>query len=407
MGREWVRHWPWHDPAMTVRLSDRGNVEPFYAMELLKLANHRRAAGADVISLCLGQPTDGAPAPVREAAVTALESGSPLGYTDADGLPVLKKAIAAHYAGEYGVQVDPGRVLVTTGSSAAFTAVILAAFDEGEVVAMARPGYPAYRNVLGSLGCRVVDLDCGPADRFQPTVEHLEALPEPPAGLIIASPSNPTGTIIEPARLAEIAGWCQAHGTLLISDEIYHGISFGERTASVLESSSAQVAVGSFSKYFCMTGWRVGWLVVPEALARRVELLLGNLNLSTPTLSQLAAVAAFGPRSRRELDGHVVRYRDNRDLVLRRLPEVGVEQVVVPDGAFYVYPDVAHLTDDSLAWCLRALDEIGVTLTPGIDFAPVRPGRRHPADGSRYVRISTAGSTAEIDEAFNRLARWV
>lgn len=392
---------------MNARLSDRGDVDPFYAMELLKLANHKRQTGMKVISLCLGQPADGAPTAVREAAIAALGSDSQLGYTDANGLPSLRAAIGAHYASDHGVDVEPTRVLVTTGSSAAFTAIILAAFDAGDAVAMARPGYPAYRNVLDALGCRVIDLDCGPQTRFQPSVEMLDALPAAPAGLIVASPSNPTGTIIEPERLAAIADWCTEHGALLISDEIYHGISFGERTASVLESSSAQVAVGSFSKYFCMTGWRVGWLVVPEALARRVELLLGNLNLSTPTLSQLAAVAAFGPRSRRELDDHVVRYRDNRDLVLRRLPEVGVEQVVVPDGAFYVYPDVAHLTDDSLAWCLRALDEIGVTLTPGIDFAPVRPGRRHPADGSRYVRISTAGSTAEIDEAFNRLARWV
>lgn len=380
---------------------------PFYAMELLKLANQKRqATGADVISLCLGQPADGAPAVVRQAAIDALNSGSPLGYTDANGVPDLRGAIANHYRAGYGVEIDPGRIMITTGSSAGFTAIILAAFEAGDTVAMTRPGYPAYRNVLGSLGCEVVDLDCGPETRFQPTVEMLEALPNPPAGLIVASPSNPTGTIIDPDQLAELAQWCSANGTLLLSDEIYHGISFGSSCASVLQTTDDHVAVGSFSKYYCMTGWRVGWLAVPEHLARRVELLLGNLNLSTPTLSQLAAVAAFSPEATNELDAHVAKYRTNRDLVLARLPEIGVQQAVVPDGAFYVYPEISHLTDDSLAWSLRALDEIGVVLTPGIDFAPVRPGPGSPTDGTRYVRISTAGATEQIAEAFDRLAKW-
>lgn len=391
-----------------MRTSQRGSVEPFYAMELLKLANQKRqATGMDVISLCLGQPADGAPRVVRQAAIDALNSGAPLGYTDADGLPGLRTAIAAHYASDYDVEIDPGRILITTGSSAAFTAIILAAFEAGDVVAMARPGYPAYRNVLGSLGCRVVDIDCGPETRFQPTVELLEALDAPPAGLIVASPSNPTGTIIEPAELEALAQWCSAHGTLLLSDEIYHGISFGKPCTSVLQSTDAHVAVGSFSKYYCMTGWRVGWLAVPEMLARRVELLLGNLNLSTPTISQLAATVAFSPEASAELDAHVAKYRTNRDLVLERLPEIGVHQVVVPDGAFYVYPEISHLTDDSLAWSLRMLDEIGVVVTPGIDFAPVRPGRSSPIDGTRYVRISTAGSTEQLATALDRVADWV
>ncbi len=284
---------------MTRSLSHRGDVPPFYAMELLKLANRKRESGADVISLCLGQPSSGAPLAVRQAAQAALASGSTLGYTDANGLPELREAIAGHYASGYGVSVDPARVVITTGSSAGFTAIILAAFEAGDQVAMARPGYPAYRNVLTSLGCRVIDLDCGPESRFQPTVDMLDALARPPAGLIVASPSNPTGTIIEPGQLAAIADWCSAHDTVLISDEIYHGIAFDRPTASVLQTSSDHVAVGSFSKYYCMTGWRVGWLVAPEGLARRIELLLGNLNLSAPTLSQLAAVAAFELRCRR------------------------------------------------------------------------------------------------------------
>lgn len=384
---------------MTRRLSNRGDVVPFYAMELTKLANQQRAAGGDVISLCLGQPAEGAPAAVKQAAIAALDSGSPLGYTDANGIPALRQAIANHYAASYGVEVDPGRVVITTGSSAAFTAIILAAFEAGETVAMTNPGYPAYRNVLGTLGCRIVELDCGPQTRFQPTVELLDALPAPPAGLIVASPSNPTGTIIDADELAGIAQWCEANGTVLISDEIYHGISFGPRTASVLETTSAHVAVGSFSKYFCMTGWRVGWLVAPETLARRIELLLGNLNLSTPTLSQLAAVQAFDPAVRTGLDARVARYQTNRDLVLRRLPELGITGTVVPDGAFYVYPDVSGLTDDSLAWCLRLLASTGVALTPGVDFSPI--------GGRKFVRISTAGQPAEIDQALTRIGDWL
>ncbi len=388
-------------------MSKRGDVEPFYAMELLKLANIKRAEGSGVISLCLGQPCDGAPTPVRDAAARALAGGQRLGYTDANGLPELRERIAEHYLAQYGVDLDPGRVLVTTGSSAAFTAIILAAFDHGDEVAMARPGYPAYRNVLRAQGCLVTEIDCGPETGFQPTVEMLDALPAPPAGLVIASPSNPTGTIIDPEQLTAIARWCDEHGTLLISDEIYHGITFGAATASVLQSSRNNVAVGSFSKYYCMTGWRIGWLVVPDDLARRVELLLGNLNLSTPTLSQLAATHAFSAAAKPELEAHVARYRHNRDLVLRRLPAIGVTDVVTPDGAFYVYPDVSHLTDDSLAWCLKVLDETAVTLTPGIDFAPVRPGVSSPADGTRFIRISTAGPSDEIEEAFDRLAAWV
>ena len=390
-----------------MRISARGAVEPFHAMELLKIANQRREAGRDVISLCLGQPSAGAPQVVLDAAQAALASGDPLGYTDANGLPVLRMAIADHYRAAYGLEIDAGRVLITTGSSAAFTAIILAAFEAGDEVAMARPGYPAYRNVLTSLGATLIDLDCSPETRFQPTVAQLEALDRPPAGLIIASPSNPTGTIIDPDELAAIAAWCDAHGTLLLSDEIYHGITFGARCASAQEFSDAAVSVGSFSKYQCMTGWRVGWLVVPEALARPVELLLGNLNLSTPTLSQIAAVAALSSEAAPELDAHVAKYATNRDIALDWLPKIGITDIVQPDGAFYLYPDVSPLTDDSQAWCARMLDEIDVALTPGIDFAPLRPGIDSPTDGSRFVRISLAGSSDDVARALERIAGWV
>ncbi len=388
-----------------MRLSERGAVEPFHVMEVIKAATLRQASHGDVIALCAGQPSTPAPRAAREATVRALE-GEVLGYTDATGILPLREAIARHYAQSYGLTVDPAQIVVTTGSSAGFTALFLAAFDAGDTVAMSRPGYPAYRNTLQALGVRVVELDCGPDTRYQPTVAMLEALPEPPAGLVVASPSNPTGTIIDPEELAAIARWCQDHGTLLVSDEIYHGISFGRRCASAWETSRESVLVGSLSKYFSMTGWRAGWLVLPEHLVRPVEVLVGNLNICPPAVSQVAAVGAFSPEARVELDGHVSRYAVNRDLLLRRLPELGIDRLAPPDGAFYLYLDVSHLTDDSTRWCREVLDATGVALTPGVDFAPPLSGGDPALDGRGFVRICFAGTTEDMDEAMNRLAEY-
>jgi len=374
-------------------------------MEVIKAATLRQASHGDVIALCAGQPSTPAPRAAREATVRALE-GEVLGYTDATGILPLREAIARHYAQSYGLTVDPAQIVVTTGSSAGFTALFLAAFDAGDTVAMSRPGYPAYRNTLQALGVRVVELDCGPDTRYQPTVAMLEALPEPPAGLVVASPSNPTGTIIDPEELAAIARWCQDHGTLLVSDEIYHGISFGRRCASAWETSRESVLVGSLSKYFSMTGWRAGWLVLPEHLVRPVEVLVGNLNICPPAVSQVAAVGAFSPEARVELDGHVSRYAVNRDLLLRRLPELGIDRLAPPDGAFYLYLDVSHLTDDSTRWCREVLDATGVALTPGVDFAPPLSGGDPALDGRGFVRICFAGTTEDMDEAMNRLAEY-
>lgn len=383
-------------------LSTRGQVTPFYAMEVLKTANQLRAQGLDVISLCLGEPSAPAPAAVRTAAKAALENGA-LGYTDACGIPPLRRVIAEYYAAEYGVEIDPARVIITTGSSAAFTALILAAFETGDTVAITRPGYPAYRNVLATLGCQVVELDCDATTNFQPTVAMLEDLDQPPAGLIVASPSNPTGTILAADQLRRLTEWCESNGTLLISDEIYHRISFDTTTASVTEFSDRQVAVGSFSKYFCMTGWRIGWTVVPESMIRTVELLLGNLNLSTPALSQIAAVQAFSTEARAELDTHVAQYRANRDLAIGWCTEMGLD-FCTPQGAFYLYPRVTGLTDDSSRWCAEVLAATGVAITPGVDFAPVNPALPSPVDGSGFVRISLAGAHRDLEQAFNRLA---
>lgn len=390
--------------------SRRGRVEPFHVMELLKAATARSASHHDVISLCAGQPSTPAPAAAIEAAVAALTRGEVLGYTDSMGTPELRAAIARYYD-RRGITVDPAQVAVTTGSSAAFTALFLAAFDVGDVVLMTRPGYPAYRNTLSALGCRPVELDCGPAVRFQPTVTMLEEWATthgaPPAGLIIASPANPTGTVISSDELARITAWCDAHDVLLISDEIYHGVTFDADAASARSTSGHAVLVGSMSKYFSMTGWRVGWLVLPPQLVRPVELLLGNLNICPPAIAQVAAVAALAPESAVELDGHVARYARNRRLVLRRLPELGVSSWAPADGAFYAYADISHLTCDSQRWCADVLEATGVAVTPGIDFAPNREDGEGTLDGSRWFRLSFAGDTAQIDEALTRLVRFV
>lgn len=380
-------------------ISQRGNVAPFHVMEVLKAVAERRRAHDDVILLCVGQPSTPAPAAVLAAAHVALGAGA-LGYTEAVGERPLREAIAAHYDGTYGVSADPDAVVITTGSSGGFLLALMAAFDPGDRVAMARPGYPAYRNDLVSLGCEVVDLPCGPDTRFQPTVAMLEELPTPPRGLVLASPSNPTGTIIDPDELAALARWCSAHDCLLISDEIYHGISFGRSCPSAWEfAPETSIVVGSLSKYWSMTGWRLGWLLVPPALRRSIELLQGNLAICAPAIAQASARAAFADEARAEMDAHVRRYAANRDLLLRRPPDLGITSFAPPDGAFYAYLDVGHLTDDSQAWCARLLADTGVALAPGIDFDPV--------DGHRFVRLSFCGETSDLDEGLDRLAAWL
>ncbi len=380
-----------------MRAAQRSQVEPFHVMQVLQAATVRQRTHGDAIMMCAGQPSSPAPAPVRQAGIAALRS-EVLGYTETPGIRPLREAIAAYHQTRDGIPVDPDDVYVTTGSSGGFVAVFLAAFDVGDTVAMTRPGYPAYRNTLSALGCRVVELD-GARTRFQPTVAQLEALPTPPAGVIVASPANPTGTIIDPDELDGIAAWCAANDSLLISDEIYHGISFGRATRSAWATRRDAVVIGSVSKYFSMTGYRVGWLLLPQWLRRPVDILSGNLSICPPAISQYAAVAAFGEESRRELDGHVQRYARNRDLLLHRLPALGITSYAPPDGAFYAWCDVSHLTDDSARWCADALEATGVALTPGIDFDTV--------DGPRYIRMSFAGDTADISTAIDRLAMWL
>ena len=378
------------------RTSRRGQVPPFHVMEVTRAAAERRASHGDAILLCVGQPATPAPRAVREAAREAV-TGEVLGYTVSAGLPELRRGIADDYARRHGTPVDPAEVLVTTGSSAGFQLAVLAAFDAGDTVAMTRPGYPAYRNTLLSLGCRVLDLEVGADTRYQPTVAMLEALPEVPAGLVVASPSNPTGTVIDAAELEALATWCAEHDCLLLSDEIYHGISYGRPCATARAFGDGAVVLGSLSKYHSMTGWRLGWLLLPPPLRRPAELLQQNLAICAPAVSQVAALAAFGPAASTELDAHVARYARNRDLLLRRLPELGITSFAPPDGAFYAWCDVSHLTADSLGWCADVLAATGVALAPGVDFDPVA--------GQSWIRLSFCGDTAELDEALNRLVR--
>lgn len=380
---------------MSRQPSFRSSVAPFQVMQLVRAAANRQRSHGDAILLCVGQPSTPAPAPVLEAVHDAIDT-QVLGYTESDGIPQLRAAIAEHYGTSYGIAVDPGDVLVSNGSSGGFSTLLLAAFEPGDRIAMTQPGYPAYRNTVQALGCVPVDLVCGPDTRYQPTVELLEALGQRPDGLILASPSNPTGTIIDAAELERIARWCEANDVLLISDEIYHGISYGRRCVSAWEFSRESVVMGSVSKYHSMTGWRLGWALLPSSLRRSVDLLQGNLAICAPAVSQVGAVAAFAPQAQPELRSHVGRYARNRDLLLRRLPELGITSFAPPDGAFYAYCDISHLTEDSLTWCHDVLGSTGVALAPGIDFDPI--------NGHRFMRLSFCGATEALDEALDRLA---
>ncbi|HXQ50569.1 MAG TPA: pyridoxal phosphate-dependent aminotransferase [Stellaceae bacterium] len=379
---------------MTLKVSRRGRIAPFIVMDVLREANERAAAGAEILHLEIGQPSTPAPAGVLAAARRALDHDA-LGYTDTLGLPALRRAIAAHYDEAYGVSVDPARVTVTTGSSAGFILAFLASFEPGDRVALAAPGYPAYRNILTALDLEPVELPTGPAERFQPTLELLRRHRDL-SGLIVASPANPTGTMVPADELAAIARHCDASGIRLVSDEIYHGIVYGMRASTAAALSPSAIVVNSFSKFYSMTGWRIGWMVVPEEMIRAIDCLAQNLFIAPPSLSQHAALAAFSCQD--ELAANVARYADNRSLLLEELPKAGFERFAPADGAFYLYADIAHLTNDSGDFCRRMLREIGVAATPGVDFDPAR--------GHGTMRLCFAGDRATIAAAARRLAAW-
>jgi len=380
---------------MALKISSRGGLPPFIVMDVLSAANRRAAHGEDVVHLEIGQPGTSAPRAVLDAARAALE-GDRIGYTDAAGLSSLRARIARHYRDTVGLEIDPARIAVTTGSSGGFLLSFLSCFDPGDRVALAAPGYPAYRNILTALGLEPVLLETGVAHRFQPTPELLDAVDGPLDGLIVASPSNPAGTMLGRSELSDLVDACRDRGIRLISDEIYHGITYGTRAVSALELTGDAIVINSFSKYFSMTGWRLGWMVVPENLVRPIECLAQNLFISPPTLSQIAGEAAFDCRG--ELDKYVAAYGRNRAVLLKGLPEAGFDRLAPADGAFYIYADVTERTNDSEAFCTRMLAETGIAAAPGTDFDPGR--------GSGFVRFSFAGPQADIVQALDRLRDW-
>ncbi|QKV18014.1 pyridoxal phosphate-dependent aminotransferase [Oricola thermophila] len=382
---------------MTI-LSARSRVEPFHAMDVLREANALAGAGHDVLSLAVGQPSHSAPRGVLEAAKAALDNEK-LGYTDALGRMETRRAIAAHYADRYGIEVPAGRIAVTTGSSAGFSLAFLAVTDPGGRVAITAPGYPAYRNIIRALSLEPVEIATDPADDHMLTVASLEAAHRERRidALLIASPANPTGAVTDRHHLAALMDFCRDEGIAFISDEIYHGLRYTGDDRTALSHSDDVIVINSFSKYYCMTGWRIGWMVLPEAMVRPVECLAQSLYISAPDLSQVVAPRAFECTD--ELERIKDGYRANRELLLERLPAMGISFAAPPDGAFYAWCDVGAHTNDSMDFARRMLSEIHVAAAPGLDFDPV--------NGSRYMRFSYAGSTDTIARALDRMADWL
>ncbi|NKB49564.1 MAG: aminotransferase class I/II-fold pyridoxal phosphate-dependent enzyme [Alphaproteobacteria bacterium] len=379
---------------MALKVAQRGLIDPFIVMDVMRAANELAAAGEDVLHLEVGQPGTPAPQKVVAAAQQALQDEL-LGYTDSLGVPELRQRIGRHYRDFYGVDVAAERVVVTTGSSGGFLLAFLSAFEAGDRVALAAPGYPAYRNILTALGVEPVLLETTVEDRFQPTPKLLEAAGELD-GLILASPSNPTGTMVGAKDFSALIDYCHQAGIRLISDEIYHGITYGDAAVTAAGLDDDAIVINSFSKYFSMTGWRLGWMIVPEALLRPVECLTQNLFISPPTLSQHAGIAAFD--SEEEVVANVARYARNREILLDRLPPIGFDRLAPADGAFYIYADIAHMTNDSPQFCRRMLAEAHVAATPGVDFDPF--------NGHKFVRFSFAGTEEDMRSACERLAAW-
>lgn len=377
------------------KISARSGIDPFIVMDVLSAANTKAAAGQDIVHMEVGEPVGGPPGRILEAAKRTL-GHRPLGYTEACGKPALRKAIADHYQAVYKADVASDRIVVTVGASGAFVLSFLAAFDVGDRVVVPEPAYPAYNNILRALGIEVVRLGLGPETGFKPTVEQLDQIQGPIHGLIIASPSNPTGTMLDGNDLHSLADYCKQRAIRLISDEIYHGITYGQTAETVLEYAPDAIVINGFSKYFCMTGWRLGWIILPEDLVRPIEVLAQNLFISPPALSQEAALTAFDCAA--ELDLRLATYRQNRDALLELLPKAGFEKFAPADGAFYLYADVSHLTDDSKPFCERLLDETGVALAPGADFDSI--------NGHHYVRLAFCGAHDHMVAGAERLRQW-
>ncbi len=379
---------------MPLKRSARGQVPPFIVMDVMRSANKLEELGEDVIHLEVGQPSTPAPLRVIEAAQEALNK-EVLGYTDSLGLPFLRERIAEYYSTFYGVSLNPSRVVVTTGSSGGFLLAFLSAFEPGDRVALVAPGYPAYRNILTALGVEPVIIETTAADKFQPTIELLKNSGKLD-GLILASPSNPTGTMISREEMKQLVNWCSIAGVRLISDEIYHGITYGTKSETVADLDENAIIINSFSKYFSMTGWRLGWIIVPDELMRSIECLCQNIFISPPTLSQHAGVEAFN--SSEELLANIKRYTKNREILLKYLPSAGFSDIAPADGAFYLYANIESISDNSEEFCRRMLSEALVATTPGVDFDPF--------NGKRYIRFSFSGSESDMITACERLTNW-
>lgn len=368
------------------------DIDPFHAIAISRLAHALKAEGRSIIHMEFGQPSTGAPRSAIAIAHQVLDADG-MGYWESTP---LKARLAHHYDETYGVKVDPEQFILTCGASPALVLALTSSFSPGDRVALARPGYVAYRNTLKALHLVPIEIPCGAATRFQLTAASLDSLDPAPHGVIIASPANPTGTIIGADELKAIATVCRDRKIRIISDEIYHGLSYVEPARSLLEFEPTALVINSFSKYFSMVGWRLGWLLVPQAHLRRARAYVGNLFLTAPSLSQHAGLAALD--SREELEAHVAVYARNRKLLLATLPSLGLNAIAPPDGAFYIYANIEHLTDDSLGFCKVMLEQTGIATAPGIDFDPI--------DGHHFIRMSFAVSTPEIEDAIARMAPW-
>lgn len=370
-------------------------IDPFYVMEVVAAAQRHELEGNAVFHLEVGQPSTGAPKGAIEAAHRLLDT-SPLGYTTSRGIPELAPAIGRHLADWYDVDLDPDRIAITQGASGAFVLVLLAAFEPGARVAVTTPGYPCYRNMLTALHMEAVPIHVDATTRYQPTVELLESA-GPLDGVIVASPSNPTGTVLEPDELQTLCGWCDDNDVRLISDEIYHGLTYGDAPLQTASSfSDSAIVINSFSKYFSMTGWRIGWTVLPPSLVTGVDRLAQNLVICPSALSQHVALAALDCRD--ELDLHVARYAENRRILLDGLPKAGLTELAPADGAFYIWARTDHLAADSRSLTANWLRELGVAATPGVDF--------HPTEGHRFVRFSFCGTPETMHGAIDSLLAW-
>ncbi len=378
-------------------LSKRGQISPFLVMDVMNAAAQRQAEKGDVLHMEVGQPASKAPETVIAAAHKALD-GQLLGYTQALGLPQLRERVAQYYQENYHVEIGADQVVITTGSSAGFVLSFLAAFDPGASLALPAPGYPCYRHILQSLSLQSVLMPVGDHNRWMPTAKELEALGSHSRvdGLLLASPANPTGAMLTDTVLEQLVQSCDQNGQWFISDEIYHGLTYERPAKTALEFGQNVIVINSFSKYFSMTGWRIGWMVVPQSMVRTVERLMQNLFISAPTLSQYGALAAFDAKE--ELEGHKQTYQTNRDLLLKAFHQVGLTKFAPADGAFYLYADVSTFTDNSLEFAARILAETGVAVTSGADF--------DSENGRNFLRFSYARSTEDMEQAAERLALW-